>query len=611
MATAIEPTAALPGPDPEPDRAVATTALPDPAGASEGSALRRDPIRSAASSWAASALVSFLEAQVNEAEDLGIKAEGLPVRYRELCVYGQGTGEVLVTSLPIALALGLSAPVRVLWSLGKTLLVRTGHVARPQADPEQTERRILSSMSGAVDQGRAMLVLGRPGSGVTTLLRVLANDREGFSRVGGHVDYGTLGSKMVQKHLRGEVVLVGETDSHFATITLDQTLDLAASCKAPARRPPDVSRTEWVGAQISTWTTALGLTNARETPVGSDIVRGLSGGERKRASVLEALLTRASVLCLDNSTAGLDSTTAVRLVRALKQWASIGRRSVVAGLRQVGEAVYDTFDTVCVLYEGHQVYFGPADQAKAYFEELGFAPVPGQTTADFICSATDPQTRHVTSSDAPTTPAEFVDRFRRSRAGSTLRKQLASYETHYPPSGPATHVTLATSAEKDWLTPASSGWTVNYFRQIYHLTVRQYAIVRADLRPYATKTVVNVALSLIVGTLFLSLPETTDAAYTRGSVLLLALLFNGYLQLAELGNALAGRPVVKRHGQYGFYGPGCLALARTLGDLPLIAVQVALFATITYVLAGLQRSWEHFFVYLVLRPSPLDCTMRR
>lgn len=603
MATAIEPTSAFGDTDPELRRKRGdTVSAPGPS-----DDLRLEPAPAPGSATTLlTPLSKFLQAQRDDAEELGIKKAGLPLRYRDLSVYGLGSGEMLVSSLPIALAKGLSAPARALFALGKEVWHRTGFGAPAWSIPpgcREGERRILHRMSGVVEQGEMLLVLGRPGAGVTILLRTLAHDREGLSHFEGHVDYGTLGSAPVEGPLRGEVAFLGEADSHFATITLEDTLLVAARCKTPSIRKDEVTRPDWARAQIAAWTSALGLAHARQTPVGSELVKGLSGGERKRASVIEAVLTRASVLCLDNATSGLDSRSAVSLLAALKEWATIGGRSVVAGLRQVGEPVYETFDKVCVLYHGRQVYFGPANRARGYFEALGFTPIPGQTTADFLCSVTDAQTRHISrdaTATAPRKPDDFVKLFWKSDLGGQLKESLSLYESRYPPAGAAEHVMLATRAEKDSLTPQTSQWTVNVFRQVCYLTRRQYALVSADLKPYITKTVVNVILSVIVGTLFFQLPQTTEAAFTRGSVLLLSILFNGYLQLAELGNTLVGRPVVKRHGFLGFYGPGCLAVARTLGDLPLIAVQVALFATITYVLAGLQRTWEHFFVYLLI-----------
>ena len=50
---------------------------------------------------------------------------------------------------------------------------------------------------------------------------------------------------------------------------------------------------------------SMGIAHTHDTKVGNEFVRGVSGGERKRVSIIEMLATRASVLCWDNSTRGL------------------------------------------------------------------------------------------------------------------------------------------------------------------------------------------------------------------------------------------------------------------------------------------------------------------
>lgn len=55
----------------------------------------------------------------------------------------------------------------------------------------------------------------------------------------------------------------------------------------------------------------LNITHTRKTLVGNAFVRGVSGGERKRVSILEMMAARAHVVSYDNSTRGLDASTAV------------------------------------------------------------------------------------------------------------------------------------------------------------------------------------------------------------------------------------------------------------------------------------------------------------
>lgn len=52
--------------------------------------------------------------------------------------------------------------------------------------------------------------------------------------------------------------------------------------------------------------TIFGLKHVRKTKVGDAWVRGVSGGQKKRVSLGEALATRSLVNCWDNSTRGLE-----------------------------------------------------------------------------------------------------------------------------------------------------------------------------------------------------------------------------------------------------------------------------------------------------------------
>ena len=94
--------------------------------------------------------------------------------------------------------------------------------------------------------------------------------------------------------------------------------------------------------------------------------------------------TRAHVQCWDNSTRGLDASTALDFVKSLRIMTDVLGQTVFVTLYQAGEGIYDLFDKVLVLDEGRQVYFGPPGEARAYFEGLGYNPLPRQSTADYL-----------------------------------------------------------------------------------------------------------------------------------------------------------------------------------------------------------------------------------
>jgi len=83
---------------------------------------------------------------------------------------------------------------------------------------------ILSGFEGVVHPGEMLLVLGRPGSGCTSLLKVLANERESFHAVEGELSYDGITPEYMAKHYRGDIGYSPEDDIHFPSLTVRQTL---------------------------------------------------------------------------------------------------------------------------------------------------------------------------------------------------------------------------------------------------------------------------------------------------------------------------------------------------------------------------------------------------
>jgi ABC-type multidrug transport system ATPase subunit len=91
-----------------------------------------------------------------------------------------------------------------------------------------------------------------------------------------------------------------QVDRHFPHLTVGQTLEFAASARAPSRRIDNLSRKEWCKYNARIVMTAFGLTHTYNTKVGDDYVRGVSGGERKRVSIAEMVLAGSPITTWDN-----------------------------------------------------------------------------------------------------------------------------------------------------------------------------------------------------------------------------------------------------------------------------------------------------------------------
>lgn len=81
---------------------------------------------------------------------------------------------------------------------------------------------ILSDFKGIAKAGSMTLVLGRPGSGCTTFLKVLANYRAGFTNISGDVYYNGIPSGEFDEKYNGETVYNQEDDVFLPTLTVKQ-----------------------------------------------------------------------------------------------------------------------------------------------------------------------------------------------------------------------------------------------------------------------------------------------------------------------------------------------------------------------------------------------------
>lgn len=254
-------------------------------------------------------------------------------------------------------------------------------------------------------------------------------------------------------------------------------------------------------------------------------------------SIAEVLAAGSSVQCFDNSTRGLDSSTALDFVKALRRLTDIGQKTTLATLYQAGENIYTHFDKVLLIDQGHQVFFGGTDEAKAYFEELGYVPMPGETTAEFLTNITDPTQRRTkpgSKAENITSPQQLSAAFKESAQFARLLNEMSQSEEQL-------------AAETSPI--PSSAYNLHYPHQILECLRREYQLIRGQRRVYYTKWVTTIILCLTVGSLYHDLAANAQGAFTRGGLLLFALILNGWLQFPELFDAHTNRPVLERQGQ--------------------------------------------------------------
>ena len=460
-------------------------------------------------------------------------------------------------------------------------------------------KTILEDNHGCVKPGEMLLVLGRPGAGCTTLLKMLSNRRTGYAEVEGSVFFGSMTPKEAKRY-RSQIVMNTEDELFFPTLTVGQTIDFATRMKVPYHLPTGMDSGVDVQKESRTFLlNSMGISHTQDTKVGNEYVRGVSGGERKRVSIIETLATRASIYCWDNSTRGLDASTALQFIKAVRAMTDVLGLTSVVTLYQAGNGIYDLFDKVLVLDKGLQIYYGPRTDARPFMENLGFVCEDGANVADFLTGVTVPTERRIRGShkdNFPRTAEAIRYAYQRTPIKTTMEK-----EYNYPEGEEAKSNTAefkeAIIYDKHKTLPKSSALTVSFPSQVRACVTRQFEIIWGDKPTLFIKQGATLVQALVGGSLFYNAPNTSNGLFIKSGALFFSILYHTLMALGEVTDSFTGRPVLAKHKAFALFHPAAFVFAQIATDLPILFVQVTQLALIVYFMVGLTASAGTFFTY--------------
>ncbi|CAF3429996.1 unnamed protein product [Fusarium graminearum] len=535
-------------------------------------------------------LSKWLPSFMHRLQDAGVGPKSAGVAFKDLSVSGTGAALQLQKTLGDVIL----GPLRIAQYL------RSG---------KKEPKMILHRFDGLLQGGETLIVLGRPGSGCSTLLKTMTGELQGLSvSENSIITYNGVSQKDMMKEFKGETEYNQEVDKHFPYLTVGQTLEFAAACRMPSNAETvlGMSRDEACKSATKIVMAVCGLTHTYNTMVGNDFIRGVSGGERKRVSIAEMMLAQSPMAAWDNSTRGLDSATALKFAAAIRLASDYTGSCNALAIYQASQAIYDLFDKAVVLYEGRQIYFGPANKAKAYFERMGWQCPQRQTVGDFLTSATNPQERKARpgmEKSVPRTAEEFERYWHNSQEYKTLREEIERYQGRY-------HVdnrseAMAPLRERKNLiqekhVPRKSPYIISLGTQIRLTTRRAYQRIWNDIVATATHTITPIIMAVIIGSVYYGTEDDTGSFYSKGAVLFMGVLINGFAAIAEINNLYAQRPIVEKHASYAFYHPAAEAISGVAADIPIKFVSATVFNIVLYFMSGLRREAGAFFLYFLI-----------
>ena len=237
------------------------------------------------------------------------------------------------------------------------------------------QKQYLHCVSGSVNRGQILSIMGPSGASKTTLLNILAGRYKHYK---GTVEFDGIPFK---RNLRWKMGYITQKEVFFPNLTLKQTLMYHALLVLPQGISYEAKE-----ARVNDAITLLQLNHCVDTVMGDEITSGygLSGGERKRASIACKLLSNPQVLFLDEPTSGLDANTAYYLVKILKTMVIVKKVSVILTIHQPASRIFYEFDKLLLLVKGRSCYYGDAASLMEFLAPLGIICPDNTNPADFV-----------------------------------------------------------------------------------------------------------------------------------------------------------------------------------------------------------------------------------
>ncbi|ERN00275.1 ABC transporter G family member 15 isoform X2 [Amborella trichopoda] len=450
-------------------------------------------------------------------------------------------------------------------------------------------RRLLDGLNGYAEPGRILAIMGPSGSGKSTLLDSLAGRLAGNTIMSGNV----LVNGRKKKLDYGAAAYVTQEDILLGTLTVRETIMYSAQLRLPKRMSSEEKKGVVEGTIM-----AMGLQECADTPIGNWHLRGVSGGEKKRISIAQQILTRPRILFLDEPTSGLDSASAFFVTQTLRSLARDGR-TVLASLHQPSSEVFALFDDLFLLSGGQTVYFGDAHRTTEFFKESGF-PCPSRRNpsdhflrcinSDFDrVTATLLGSRRILETEASDPllkmrTAEIksilVDKFRVSEYATSARARMHEI-----------------SLIENLVMESSKGSEASWWMQLTTLTRRSFINMSRDIGYYWLRVVIYVLVSLCVGTIYFDVGTSYTAILARSACGAFISGFMTFMSIGGFPSFVEEMKVFYGERRNGFYGVSVYILSNFLSSFPYLVLVSLSSGSITYYMVKFQPGYSRFIYF--------------
>uniref|UniRef100_A0A0E0B1K0 ABC transporter domain-containing protein n=1 Tax=Oryza glumipatula TaxID=40148 RepID=A0A0E0B1K0_9ORYZ len=454
------------------------------------------------------------------------------------------------------------------------------------------------------------------GSGKTSLLLALAGTST--LKVSGTITYN--GHSMEEFVPQRSAAYVSQHDVRMAELTVRETVNFAAKCQGVGHHydllmellrrekeqnikpDPEIDiylKAATTGEQKAEVVTnhilkILGLDICADTIVGNNMLRGISGGQKKRLTTAEMIVTPGRALFMDEISTGLDSSTTFQIVNTIRQTIRILGGTAVIALLQPAPETYELFDDIILLSDGQVVYNGPRDHVLEFFKSVGFKCPERKCVADFLQEVTsrkDQKQYWIGSDDTyQYVPVTMIaEAFQSFHVGQAIRSELAI------PFEKSKNHTAAL---------ATSKYGVSMKELLKANIYREILLMKRNSFLYIFKAIQLKLVAINAMTVFIRTNMYRDSIENGRSymgALFYVMMMIVYSALAEMGPAIAKLPVLFKQRDLLYYPSWTYSLPSWIIKIPISFLNTTVWVFLTYYVIGFDPNVLRFFrQFLVL-----------
>ncbi|XP_063074749.1 broad substrate specificity ATP-binding cassette transporter ABCG2-like [Engraulis encrasicolus] len=453
-----------------------------------------------------------------------------------------------------------------------------------------TDKNILVDLSGIMRPG-LNAILGPTGGGKSSFLDVLAG-RKDPGGLSGEVLIDGAPQPPNFKCLSGYVV---QDDVVMGTLTVRENLRFSAAL----RLPTSVSQKE-KEVRVNNLIEELGLGKVADSKVGTQLIRGISGGERKRTNIGMELIIDPAVLFLDEPTTGLDASTANSVLVLLKKMASHGR-TIIMSIHQPRYSIYRLFDSLTLLVSGKQVYHGPAQEALEYFSNIGYTCEAHNNPADFFLD--------VINGDSTASTLNKMDK-NGDISFEERNSNLQSIEDHLVKEYCNSSSARETKAEVDRIIQGKQlhtghksrtvTYTTSFLHQFKWVLKRTFRNLFLNPQTSVAQLGVTIFLALIVGAIFFGVKDDQAGIQNRFGALFFIVTNQCFSSLSAAELFITERKLFVHEYTSGYYRISVYFLSKILSDIITLRTFPAIaFTCVSYFMIGFKPAVGAFFVFML------------